>query len=201
MGRRSNRNIAGQKVERIQGRSLVPLSGSTIGSFNITPALFTRASGMADLFQFYRFTKLKFIHTPTGVEVVSAFVPGSGFDNAPTNRVDVIELPIAVMHGPTKTVDTPLVVPTKELLGDAQIKWWKTVPGTPASQFEIQGVWYYAVNVGAAGALVVLEWEIEFQSWNMPNQSPKPQLLPPSGNEKNSDFIVVGGMTYRKASA
>lgn len=204
-----NSRVAGSRPEKVSGRSLFTFT--TTGSIVISPAAFSRALAIADVFQFYRFTKLRIKNIPTGVACTYGYAPGALFDTPPTLASQVTELPYAVNHGLEKTTDTILNIPRKELLGDSQIKWFKTIPGSPASQFEIQGNVYVVVPV--TGVIMEVEYEVEFQSWNLAANSPKPNLpsadLPPASSLptpgdvvwKNTDSFSIGGVTYKKSLA
>jgi len=204
-----NSRVAGSRPEKVSGRTL--FSFTTTGSIVISPAAFARALAIADVFQFYRFTKLRIKNIPTGVASTFGYAPGAVFDTPPTLASQVTELPYAVNHGDAKTTDTILNIPRRELLGDSQIKWFKTIPGSPATQFEIQGNVYVVVPV--TGVILEVEYEVEFQSWNLAANSPKFNLpepdLPPASRLptpgdvvwKNHDSFSVGGVTYKKSLA
>ena len=171
--RRAMKSTAGSNPEVISGRSVIFFAASSSNIVQISPnSVFPRAAAIADVFQFYRFTKLKVTVIPTDTQVVIGYAPGAAFDTAPTTGPAIIELPIAVWHGAAKFGETRMMVPRKELIPDAQIPWFKTVPGTPATQFEIQGNLYNATGAGANGGTIVIDYTVEFQSWNLAAQSP-----------------------------
>lgn len=213
----------GANIETVSGRTLVTVSGAV--TTPISPASFPRAAAMADVFQFYRFVDLKVTILPgsTGGHT-TGFAPGSGFDTAPTSTAQILELPFAAISPASKTVDTVFKVPRKELLRDTQLPWFKTIAGTPDAQFEIQGNLY---SVSTAG-LFIVDWRVEFQSWNLAGQSPllkgniSSSLSTPkptsgriralrgsddivdsnaSNNNANASVVVIDGMTYYKSSA
>lgn len=213
----------GSNIETVSGRTLVSVTGAV--TTPISPASFPRAAAMADVFQFYRFVDLKITILPgsTGGHA-TGFAPGSGFDTSPSATSQILELPFAAISPAVKTVDTVFRVPRKELLRDVQLPWFKTIAGTPDSQFEVQGNLY---SVSTAG-LFIVDWTVEFQSWNLAGQSPllkaplssslgknkatsaKPLVLRSSdscgdsgtsSNGANSSVVVIDGMTYYKSSA
>ncbi len=193
----------GSRVETVSGRTNINF-GAGASTINLTPAFFNRCLVMADVFQFFRFTKMRVIVPPTGTTTVVGYAPGALFDTPPTTNAQIIELPQAIWSSGNKTVDTILDVPRSELLKDSQIPWFKTIAGTPAAQFEIQGNLY--VFAGANGVALVVEWTCEFQSWNSTTQSPfvllnKDSKRAGDSEERISDTLVVGGVTYRKSSA
>jgi len=208
MGRRNrNKGQPGAKTETISGRSVVFYAASSVNTLAISPnSVFPRAAAVADVFQFYRFTKLKVTAIPTDNTVVFGYAPGAAFDTPPANSQSIIELPIAKWHGAAKFSETEMSVPRMELVRDSQLSWFKTIPGTPATQFEIQGNLYSSIGAGATGGTIVLDYTVEFQSWNLAGNSPLyaiPKALKASDgvNEKNSDLLIVGGVTYKKSTA
>jgi len=210
MGKKNmmNKGPSGARVEVISGRSVVLYAVSTSNVLAVSPnSVFARAAAIADVFQFYRFTKLKCTIIPRDVEVIMGYAPGAAFDTPPTTGPGIIELPIAVWHGAAKFDDTKMLVPRKELVPDAQIPWFKTIPGTPATQFEIQGNLYFSIGAGATGGTIVMDYTIEFQSWNLAAQSPLlkvPKAIKSASDgqcKENSDVLVVGGVTYKKSTA
>ncbi len=218
---RSNKMISGQNVETVSGRTLFTITTPT--TTPISPASFSRAAAMADVFQFYRFVDLKVILVPGTTALVVGFAPGSGFDTPPTTNAAIVELPLASYLSGSRTVDMLLHIPRKELLKDAQLPWFKTIAGTPDTQFEVQGNLYS--NSGSG--VFIVEWKCEFQSWNLAAQSPflkspvsnriglnnlnsRPKQLlygqatsdhGVSDSNANKEFVVVDGMTYYKSSA
>jgi len=194
----------GSEAEPVSGRTLLTLTVGN-GVQAISPALYPRALQMADVFNFYRFTKFKASIIPTGAQAALGFV-GGVMDNPPTTLAQMIELPYAVLHGASKTSNTTLDVPRKELLSNVPLKWFKTIASSLTASFEDQGYIYY---ITTSTVLIVVEWTIEFQSWNLAANSPlkivpgikndNSALKPKSWYEKTDDVIVVGGVTYRKS--
>lgn len=207
--RRSTKAATGSKPEVVSGRSVVLWANNSSNTIQISPnSLFPRAAAIADIFQFYRFTKLKVTVIPTDTFVVIGYAPGAGFDTPPTSGVNIIELPIAAWHGAAKFYETTMIVPRRELIPDAQIPWFKTVVGTPATQFEIQGNLYSSVGAGATGGTVVIDYTIEFQSWNLAAQSPFYRSVKDvsDNSEKTSspadrEVVLVGGQTFKLIKA
>ncbi len=207
MGKRKNgKGPFGQRTEIISGRSNINYASSSNNVLPIYPASFSRSSGIADLFQFYRFTKLRVIVTPVESTIFCGYAPGAAFDTPPANGPAIIELPRAVCHAAFKHTDTVLDVGRSELIKDSQIPWFKTIVGTPATQFEIQGNLYTNVNLGAGqGAILIIEWTCEFQSWNLASQSPmvktpqEPIKEPSSDTKENTGIVIIGGVTYKRS--
>lgn len=210
MGRKSKKSKNGMnnlrsRAEVICGRSLLNL-GAGSASIAISPAVFARVAAIADVFQYYRFTRLRVRAVPTAsFNAVVGYAPGT-IDNPPNTTSAIIELPYAMFHGSAKTTDTILDIPRSELLNDSLIKWYKTIVGTPAAEFEIQGNLYYTIT---GGGTLVFDYTVEFQSWNLAGNTPKVPGPPVSGlmNEKSDDsksgssddVLIVRGVTYRKS--
>lgn len=194
MGRRSRKNRKmgssassggnnSDSIEVFSGRQLFnTASANTVTTVNIAPSTFTRALAVADIFQFYRFTKIKVIQPAVSVSgstasaaIVHGYAPGSEFDSPPTTIAQIVELPRVLYHGLAKTVDDSLSLGRKDLLSHAQIPWFKTIVGTEDPQFEIQGNLY---NVATQGTMsYIIEYTVEFQSPNLAAQSPLERYL------------------------
>ncbi len=208
MPRRMRSSAPGSRVEKICGRQLYTNTiSTTTTTVNIAPVNFVRALAIADVFQFYRFTKLHLRITPylNGAGTVNnglaaGYAPGAVFDTPPASVGDVVQLPIATYHGSAKTIDTLLNIPKKELLGDAQLPWFKTIAGTPDAQFEIQGNVYLVANASTIAVQIVIDYEVEFQSWNVAGNSPLrkvPALPPPlSSKEEKPEAAAPAGYRY-----
>lgn len=208
------------KVERISGRQLFNFSSGSAVTIPLQPSSFNRALAIADVFQFYRFVKCRVRCLPAnlGDSFVIGYAPGAAFDTPPTTTTQIIEFPVAVAHGRAKSVDTIMDIPRKELVNDAQLSWFKTIAGTPDAQFEIQGNLYGLISTGVATPIsVVIEYTIEFQSWNLAAQSPLVPLTASAQqqstgvvskkqkevlmDERNQGFVVIDGVTYTKSLA
>lgn len=190
MGRRSrkmpqkaNKNDS-DSIEVFSGRQLFNTSGTinTVSTINISPASFTRALAVADIFQFYRFTRIKVIQPPVAFNntnvtaaIVHAYAPGSGFDTAPTTYAQLVELPKMLYHGQSKTIETNMTLNRQDLLKHVQLPWFKTIAGSPDAQFEIQGN-LYNIAIYTTQSFIV-EYTVEFQSPNLAGQSPLERLL------------------------
>lgn len=210
MGKRGRKNKTSSKSlgsahQSVSGRTLFTLSAASSIIF-LNPASFPRCLAMADVFNLYRFTRLKFTIMP-GSSTSVGFSTGE-FDTPPTTVTQIMELAYAGLVPGTQTVPVHVNVPRSELLGDSTLKWYKSIAGTPASGFENQGALYWL----AGGAVFLLvEWTCEFSQWNLAANSPMKPIVPVGKNdssiskkpqswyEKSEDFIVVGGVTYRKS--
>lgn len=211
MGRRSKKNKQsskglGAKPESVCGRTVFTLAVGN-ATIPISPASFPRLLAMADVFNLYRFTKLKFSIYPAGNTAVG--YSNGEFDTPPTTVAQIMEIAYAGLNTATQSVPTHVNVPRSELLGDSTLKWYKTIAGTPAVGFEVQGNLF--VLAGAIQFFVV-EWTCEFTQWNLAANSPlkNPSIViknddsvqkdaNPAFYSKTDDVIVVGGVTYRKS--
>ena len=160
------------RIEKVSGRGLF-ITAATPGSiFTIlNPTVFPRAAAMADIFQYYRFTKLDIELKPTGTAYALGYANGAAFDTPPSTAAEVTALPFSKYITIPQTVSEKLSIPRSELLKDSQLKWYKTMAGTPDAGFEIQGNVYLGAGITTTINLVI-DYEVEFQSWNLANNSP-----------------------------
>jgi hypothetical protein len=134
---------------------------------------------MADVFELYRFTKARIVLLPSACEFAVGFM-SSFTDTNPNTVGGIMELPCAQMLSAAETMRREINLTRQELIGDNYLKWWKTIPGTPADQFEIQGRLYFAAT-GTFTSTMYVEWEIEFSQWCLAAQSPYVLIDPDSG--------------------
>lgn len=168
-------------IEVICGRQIFTTGTINVnGILSISPASFTRALAVADVFQFYRFTMLKVIipptapSAPTGTAAAStsiAYAPGALFDVPPASIADLIALPKYLHMGNACTTDKVMILNQKDLLSHVQLPWFKTIVGTEDAQFEIQGNLYYLSSIIGSASYIV-EYRVEFQSPNLAGNSP-----------------------------
>lgn len=163
-------------IEVVCGRTLASVGSGTPTTINISPATFARALAVADVFQFYRFTSIRFVWPPavqastsTADVVIAGFAPGAVFDTLPTTTVQIAELPKVAIMGRNCTHDVTMTLGRKDLLSHAQLPWFKTILGTEDTQFEIQGNIYLLTPVST---IYYIEWCVEFQSPNLAANSP-----------------------------
>ncbi len=209
---RSNKTSSGARVEKIAGRQYFNASATPGSIVPISPAAFSRALAIADVFQFYRFTKLNVHMAPTGTTYSLGYANGAAFDTAPTTTGEVIQLPYAQLMTSTQTTPVHLNVPRAELVKDSQLNWFKTIPGNPDTQFEIQGNLY--LGAGAATTVAFyMDYEVEFQSWNLATNSPlrllssvpvgtpaQENLSPGSERTASPNVLLINGAVYKMES-
>ncbi len=204
--RRKSAKNGTDSVQTISGRQLFNSTNASATTVPIAPSSFTRALAIADLFQFYRFTKIRVVQPPISVNttsgttqyVIHSYAPGSEFDTPPTTPAQLVELPKVMYHGLGKAVDSNLVLSRKDLLSHAQLPWFKTIAGTEDSQFEIQGNLYNLNNVGSAVSYYI-EYDVEFQSPNLAAQSPffrTPKSSEGQSNPESPDIVTLFGAKY-----
>ncbi len=202
--RQKGNSVSPNSVQRIAGAQLFNAT-TTVTTVPISPASFTRALAIADLFQFYRFTKIKvhqmpvaFNNTATVNYIIHAYAPGSEFDTPPTTPAQLIELPRYIYHGLSKTTDTDMLLGAKDLLSHAQLPWFKTIAGTEDPQFEVQGN-LYNLSTQATESYII-EYVVEFQSPNLAAQSPlrKGLKVDPAHDSpsKGQDIVTLFGAKY-----
>ncbi len=209
MGRKKNKKVSGSTPEVIYGRDLLTVGAGAPGLTQVilVPATFDRALAIADSFAFYRFKNVKIIVSPNvsassvdySASMAMGFLPGVAPDTPPASQDNVMNLSRAKFHGFGKTVDTILNLRPKDLIMDAQLPWFKTIAGTPDSQFEQQGiVYFYWFNRGAGtppGFSVVVEYIIEFQGLVPTTSTPLRRILTQSA-KTGGEIIDVGGSRY-----
>ena len=166
----------GAKPEAVSGRTYFQTTTAAGAPFSaviaVNPASFPRVLAMADVFEFYRFTHLKLTAYPISTNDYAVGVVTQGFDNPPTTMGGVIELPRSKLIRASTTVPQDLMVSRKELVDDSPLKWFKTIAGSPADQFENQAQIYLVSGTASAATQMVIEWTVEFSQWNLAAQSP-----------------------------
>jgi len=130
---------------------------------------------MAEIFQLFRFTKLKihFLGPNSNVSDIAVGVATAVIDTVPTTVNLVLQLEYAKLNFGDQTTPTVLEVPRSYLVGQSQNKWYKTVSGAPPDWDELQGVIFAAGNAGTPGMSAWIEYEIEFCDFVNPTQTPQ----------------------------
>lgn len=163
---------------------------SPIATANYLGAYSPRLAAEADLWQEFRFTRLKIISTPAAVDLTSSHITGAssspiavGFSNiqtnaAPTTLQQVLDLPVSDMFmtdtltngaapDATRTfVRASMTVGARDLR-PAFTPWLKTVASTAGLDVTLQGAIYVFWNYVAFTSLAVdylVEYEIEFRN-------------------------------------
>ncbi len=183
---RRNGNAAGQKWETISGQQLfISTTNGALTQVPVAPSSFTRVLAIADSFSYYRFTKIKIEMLPsyedaaTGTQTFASlalgYLPGVAPDTPPANEASVLALPYANFLSQGSTVPRRITIPKRELVGDGQLKWYKTIAGAADSQFETQGIIYGWA--AAAGSLTTgLNWMVHYtcqlQGWILAANTP-----------------------------
>ena len=175
----SIQSSAGSRVETICGRQYYSASVTTAGvAYALVPSNFPRASAISDVFQFYRFRKFRVTVVPQGTangSIAIGYSPGV-LDSAPDSFGEIMALPSSHFQSSARTIDGIMNLSPRELISDAQIKWYKTVDGTADPQFETQGS-LYIVTDATTTVKLIFDYEIEFQSWALAANTPKPKTV------------------------
>ncbi len=187
------------------------VSAPTITSANISPAFEQRLAQIAEAFQYYRFSKLVVslfpAQTATNDSAVSVgYIPRVP-NTAPTTHYEVCTLPSSTHKSHSQAMPSKMIVSKNVILGDAPLKWYQTVVGTEDTQWEIQGVVYFASNVVSAAVAnnfyFIIEGICEFKGRSALAQTPlyKQPSLVATTPEPPFPEITVGNVVYKKASA
>lgn len=220
--KRNNKNKVGSKVEKVsfhyiwtQSTNSTTITTPTVTAIQVSPSLDPRLAALADYWQLYRFVSLKVKINPgvlnsTGTAAIENFST-AGFNprvpnTAPTTHAEVVELAKSVVNGWRQVTPSILELTRKDLLGDVPLKWYQTIPGTEDTQWEIQGMVYLATNVPSANAVNLLYevmGEIEFMGRSLNTITPLKRPVPDNcaDHNKESDILVVGGVTYKRSIA
>ncbi len=145
----------------------------------LAPSNWSRTAAQADLYELYRFTRLRFriamfLSSAAGANdelVVMSYFSGA-IDAAPALQ-DVNENPISCLFAPNQTTKSEWVdVPAAMLKGS--LNWYKAIAGTMDSWDEVQGTLCVAsANASSSGSVVVeLEGTVEFTSPADPGATP-----------------------------
>ncbi len=178
----ANRNAkkGGKNIEVFCGSITgVGISSAIAGSIPLIPSNTfwgSRLNAMADTFQNFRFTKLdiKFCPPLAALDTAVGVVTGT-VDTDPATPITVSQCEYSAIKFNSQTVPARLVVPRKFLVGQSQLKWFKTQVGTPEAGFEVQGSIYMAMNATSSMNLWV-DYEIEFCDWIATTSTPKVDL-------------------------
>ena len=221
--RRSSRAIKSDPIERVSFHSFVVsattsnnLLAPTIITVSLTPAFEARLAAIADLYQFYRFTRVK-VHLYPAINAVTAddsalsvgYLPRIP-NTAPSTHTMIMTMPASAYKGMGQTVKTTLNIPRSVLLGDAPLSWFQSVAGTEDAQWETQGqIFIGGTGSDAAGNFVYsVEGICEFKGRSSATQTPlyKPVLPVLGSGEKTSspadrEVVLVGGQTFKLVKA
>lgn len=202
--RRRNRNssrVPGDRIEVIEGQQLfVNTTNVTVVQVPIQPSSFTRVLSISDNFQYYRCTRLQVIVMPSIEDtaagatnygsMAAGYLPGSAPDTPPANEASVLALPFVTFLSNGQTVPSRLNVPRRELIGMSQLKWYKTIAGTPDAQFETQGILYTFGSWQTAptiGVNFLIKYRFELQGWSLTGNTPLTHV--PKDMSKLSSFV------------
>ncbi len=190
-GRRRSKNrrvrtSPGERIEIVEGQQLfISTTNGSVNTVPIAPSSFTRVAAIADNFQFYRATKIRVKVFPTlensssGTEnngsLAVGYLPGTAPDTPPANEPSVLSLPYVTFMSNGQTVPSWLSIPRRELVANGILKWYKTIAGTPADQFETQGNLYSFgswPNTPTVGINFMIYYRFELQAWALAGNTP-----------------------------
>lgn len=152
-----------------------------------SPLLTPRLTSLADDFDEYRFTQLRYrIHASAiaaGNYLAVCFEPGVQ-DSAPASVGDVSEANNAVILGTSSTVCSNWSSVPKGVLSGMH-PWYKTVAGTPESAEEVQGNLYAFCSTGT-GVVIPVEVQgvVEFRAAICTSATPLDRALAQRRREK-----------------
>jgi len=192
-GLKSRRGADGSSVETVSGKLVVsftnaaatasgtylnPQLSSFVGSQTVAGG--AKLTSLAALFQYYRFTRLRWRLLPAGISAVfvAAFQPGSTITTP--NYSGVVGMPCVCPAIFVNTLDqvipaTPAVysVPRKALL-EQPVKWWKCNPSSEPNDLVYQGsVFVGATIVFAQSVYLDISYTCEFKEFTAPANLPK----------------------------
>ncbi len=203
--RRKNRRRSsspGERIEIVEGQQLfISTTNGSVNTIPVAPSSFTRVASIADNFQFYRCTKLRVKVFPSFENAVSGgenngslaigYLPGSAPDTPPANEASVLALPYVSFLSNGQTVPSWLSVPRRELVANGILKWYKTIAGTPADQFETQGNVYSFgswASTPTIGINFMIYYRFELQAWSLAGNTPLSYV--PKDVSKLRDYVL-----------
>ncbi len=192
----------------------------TVQGVNIIPTLDTRLAAISDVYQWYRFTKIRVHLLPAksgnDVLVSCGYIPRLP-NTAPTDHNMLQQLPASAIKAYNQTVKSTMIVQKDIMIGDSPLKWFQTAVGTEADQFEIQGVVYFAgtATTNPGTYYYVIDGVCEFKGRSNSSQTPLFRQIPAvnkegedgplckfsKGKEDESGAVVIGGVTYYRSKA
>lgn len=187
----------------IRGQQLIEATytqGTTTAFLLLIPALITRLSSIADAYNLYRYTRLKFIKC-VGNESNAGTASGQltrqvlglvldDIDTGPSTISRASELAYMLIYSPnSQTVPASFSVSRNDLLRKDANKWWKTIAGADSDIWdEVQGNICFADSFAVGGTSTcnfVLEYEIELTD-----------AVPTTSTPQSGDSV---GLPYERA--
>jgi len=175
------------------------VNATTSVALSVSPnsSLSPRLAALADDFDEYRFTRLRFrLHRASDTSpsdfFCAGYLPGI-VDTPPTTQAQMMEILNSVYLTGVETVPTPWSEVPKPVLAGMH-PWYKTIPGTPEASEEFQGGLY-----GACTTSSVLRLEIEgvcqFRAAVAAGNTPLERALAARTREKKRIMSLLSGET------
>lgn len=133
---------------------------SGVAQISMQPPTFNSVAQVADNYEFYRLTRLRYRLHPNGggAFCVAAYIAGA-VDNAPSTPSDLAVTPHCVVLGDDVQIPTPWRNVPRAALASYNT-WYKTIAGSPDPSEEVQGKIYLA---GGGTDAYWLEMEATYQ--------------------------------------
>lgn len=164
------------KTIRIVARNYQNVNCSSgVAQLLVSPANFPTAFAIADSYEMYRVTAMKYRIHPGSVvftgPVGVSYIPGV-VDNAPNTIAGISELDNHAILTNRQTTPTQWVKVARKNL-TSYGTWFKTIVGTPDTDVEIQGVLFF---VGTSTDVIAFEIELVFEFKDITSTSFTPQV-------------------------
>ncbi len=176
-----------RQVVKIPFQSLISVAGAASAQVNVSPnaTLSPHLAAIADAYDEYRFISLRYrIHPPPAANAdaqVLSYYPGI-VDTPPATNLNNSESTFASCRGQGSTVPSEWQAVPKATLAGMHV-WYKTVPGTPESAEEVQGI---LAMTGAIGSqyLIEVRGAVEFKAPINTGSTPAERVLAARLREK-----------------
>ncbi len=149
----------------IRGRfvtSITPAAG--FGGSNLSPALSNRLAAIGDVYEEYRFTSLAIRPVyATATQEALAFQPNVSFTANPASFVETAESGKSIVYSTSAPNVLPTLTLNRDELNQGITKWWRYPAAAPATELEIQGVFWF-FGSGSTVATFIVSYEIEFRA-------------------------------------
>ena len=201
-----NKNSTAQRIEKISGILLAaPTYAGGFATQLITPvdlgSYSPKLLALSDLFQFYRFTKLR-VTLAAGTPIRALGVGAGPLTTAPANNNEIRDLPWSMVCNDESANTTPygaLSVPHSEsvdmaALRNSLVPWYRIRQGAFDANLQQQGyvVSAHSASSGSAAGRYYIHYSVEFKDFIGVAQTPMkvPSSVIISSREKESSSGV-----------